>query len=47
MEMISVQNIPLVPNLMADIIPEQSAADYHIGMDFNQSFQIISKNFIY
>lgn len=47
LEMTSVQNIPLAPNLMADIIPEQSAAGYHIGMDFNQFFQIVSKNFIY
>lgn len=45
--MMSVQNIPLVPDLMADIIPEQSAAGYHIGMDFNQFFQTISTNFIY
>lgn len=47
LEMMDIQNIPLVPNLMAAIVPERSAAGYYIGMDFNHFFQRISENFIY
>lgn len=41
------QDILPIPDFYADIVSERSAAGYHIGMDFHQFFQTISKNFIY